>query len=592
MSRYGTAVKSAGQSIREGDDSFIGMNMELDRSTLAQGYYALAINKRVNDGIAAKRGGTITPGFANLYAPRVLYGSGLYSNPNGVEVILEAITHTMIDMSIEHSVQMIRCGAYPTTVAVPAGAFNNVDRVEFSQDFDKVQLHRSNANGDLFPRLAWDGVNPTGFTVVVMTTPLDTSKALIPGVAWSVNMSDRDVFPISNDTFGVSLLADYSMWDPIFGAYRVSSASAAPLVGLFPFGQGQLVIGKQRSIYRAINFSGDLSTAAIEVVTNEVGVWARLSFKMIGSDAIFLSRTGFYRMSQTDQTLLQTSPVPVGAHQDALGRVTDPIAPLIARINWAYADKAVSAVLSPYYFCAVPIDGSTVNNAVLVYNTISDSWDAYDTWDAGSGFQIDNLIVTDYQGTPHVYCVNNNAFTRGIHVLYLDTAEWDTTAVGQFEITDLFETRGYATLVFITESNEYGATTRREIQRADIALRTWRPNFTVTQLSESAFDERVLASNITKDRTKVLTWGKPNYDPSNVTDQAMQPGREDYSVALPVYPKSGIVLQKRQEDVLRLSIHGRARWVSYRIQSNQGRCDVAGVLLESKPIQRNLRRAS
>jgi hypothetical protein len=174
----------------------------------------------------------------------------------------------------------------------------------------------------------------------------------------------------------------------------------------------------------------------------------------------------------------------------------------------------------------------------------------------------------------------------------LDTAEWDTTSVGQFEIADLFETRGYATLVFITESNQYGASTRREFQRADIALRTWRPNFTVTQLSESAFDERVLESNITKDNTKVLTFGKPNYDPSNVTDQSMKPGREDYSVALPVYPKSGIVLQKRQEDVLRLSIHGRARWVSYRIQSSQGRCDIAGVLLESKPIQRNLRRVS
>lgn len=593
MAKYSTLNVQPAISFIEGDPKFISMNMKQDRSQLPVGYYCSATNKRTSKGFAETRDGTVTPVFANIYSFYRIYGSGLYSNPNDREVILIAMTHQEDDSSFTESVQMIHYGSLPATVNVPQGTFYNVDTVEFSQDFNQVQLHRSNENGDSFPRMAWDGISPTGFSEVEKSTPDDTSKELIPGAEWSINIGDRDVFPLSRDEIGVSLIGDYTMWDSILGKFRVNAGTADPIVGLYPYQQGNILVGKRRSWDVLNNFSGDLSQVSAQIVSTEIGLLARKSAKMVGADLIFLYDTGVYRISQIVLSTISASPVPI----------SDPIEPLIRRINLRYADKAVAAVCGYYYYLAVPLDGSTFNNAILVYNTVTGGWEAYDLWNANSGMQINDLIATDYEESQHVYAINQDG--KAIHVLNVESANSDVTHLGEFQIESVLETRGYsliAGLGYLFDSRgaaELGAneraSTTKSAKNVAIAVRTWNPSISISQIDEGAFDERAVNNSaLTRNRLLYRTFGKDDYVPSNVNNDASAPGREDYSVPLsqPIFLGDGINLGQKQEEPLRFVLESRTRWTSFKIDNTQGECDIMGILFETKGLQREMRRLS
>lgn len=44
------------------------------------------------------------------------------------------------------------------------------------------------------------------------------------------------------------------------------------------------------------------------------------------------------------------------------------------RLNYQYLDKASAVLWNNKYYCAVPIDGSTINNAVIIYDTQEGTW--------------------------------------------------------------------------------------------------------------------------------------------------------------------------------------------------------------------------
>jgi hypothetical protein len=162
----------------------------------------------------------------------------------------------------------------------------------------------------------------------------------------------------------------------------------------------------------------------------------------------------------------------------------------------------------------------------------------------------------------------------------------------EYQINDLIETRGYATL-------GWNASTQRDFQRVEIACATWAPRIKVTQVTERAGDERPLnVTPITKSPTVYDRFGKKDWDPTNANDDWDTPGRQDYSVVADDAgfeiqdAGAGIDPERTQNAVLRFSTKARARYVSYRIENSQGSCDVAGVLVESAGVPRTIRRAA
>ncbi len=547
--------------------------MKEDRSLLTEGYYPVGNNVRVNRGVKETRPATLTPVFANAVAFGSILGSAIYANPSGVEVML---------IATPSAVYQTRAGGYPTAITVPVTLSGNV---EFSQQFDKVLLHAPSVP----VTLVWDGKVDTGFVIVTKSNPANTVTSVIPTVAWSVNIGNRAIVPYSPDTLAASDILDYTTFDLTLTGpkFRTLTGSADPIVGAYPYAQSSLIVGKRNSFDLITGFFGDFSQAQVQVLSASVGVMARKSCRMVGGDLFFLHDTGVHRISQVIQDRLEAEPVPV----------SDPIQPLIRRINWLYADKSVAAVLSPYYFLAVPLDGSTYNNAVLVYNSATREWESYDTWASAAGFRIDNLFVADFFSSRRVYAVNHGAVA--IHLLYegrLDELSFNrsTGLHTVYEIADLFETRGYA------ELGSAGATTQ-DFKRVEIPIATWRPSITVTELTDKAGDERVLtAAAVTKDPAKYDIAFKPDYVITNANGDFDAPGRQDYALdpTQGVYPSgsiggsNGIDGDKKQTSVLRFSTKARGRYISYRIANTQGACDMAGVLCESSGAQREIRRAA
>jgi hypothetical protein len=71
-----------------------------------------------------------------------------------------------------------------------------------------------------------------------------------------------------------------------------------------------------------------------------------------------------------------------------------PVQDIIRRINWTYAGSAAATFWNNQYLLAVPVDGSTTNNFILVYNTITSAWNGYWTRIPASCFAVRRSSAT------------------------------------------------------------------------------------------------------------------------------------------------------------------------------------------------------
>jgi hypothetical protein len=561
MSRYALPSATPGQPTYEGDTQFLAINEKLSPDQLKPGEVHRAVNKRLRTGQGATRPGTVRPAFANNVSFSEILGSGLYSNPNGLEVIL---------IATPHAVYQIADGTCAGEIAIPADQALDTP-CEFVQAFDKVLLFRGI---DRTP-LEWDGLSAAGFTVIAMSTPDDPTKHLIPNAVTGEVFQNRLLVPINRDDVDVSDILDYTQFDPLLENWRINMGTADGIVRIFPYANSQVEIFKERSILELANFTDPdhPEAATLRKINDAIGLASRRAVVYDGTDVQFMADThGVYRLTQVIQDRTQSSPV----------SVSDPIQPTIDRINWIAKETICGAMLGEYIFWAVPLDGSAVANAILVFNNATSRWESVDEWTGD--IDLSNLIVMNYHGKQALYAIDNTS--RSVYVLYI--GKTDQLADGEYEIRDLLETRGYATL-------GWNAAMFRNQKQLKVSLRTWRPAVTITQLTDRASDERVITRNaITRDTLKFDVWGKRDFVPDNSNDDADAPGRQDYSADFTdgMYLGSGVDLEKKQSLPLEFSVQAQSRWVSYRIENTQGACDVEGVLVESAGAQRVPRRAA
>lgn len=575
MSRYAAPLPAPPQATPEGDPGFSSVNMKLDRSQLTPGVLALSQNNRLRKKVCAERDGIWPPVFANILNPSMIRGWGVYSNPNGDEVLLVA------DSAEVHIIQE---GTYPSTLAVDSAM---ADAVEFVQAHDKIFIYQGTAK----KQLVWDGVSAAGFVGITKSSPGDTSTALIPPAVTAEHITDRVLIIKSQNEIIATDIGDYTSYDPILEVFPVFNASgpASPAVRVFGYAKGIAIIFFQSSISLLLNFTGDPALASVELLTSKHGLAGRKAVVMVGGDVLFLSEPGgIYRVSQSFESRQQVVALPI----------TDPIQPFIERINWRAATGAVAEMLGEYVYFAVPIDGSSVNNAVIVYNGATGVVEGYDTFPAG--FQIDDFKITLYQGERRLYALDKNAariyvmYEGKSDFVYVDEAgtrdaEAPIDGPVEHEIQAVLETRGYA-------PQGWNSSPTRDFKRVSLGITTWAPSIIVTQLGDGANDERPLnVTPIRKSRVEYDRFGKADWDPTNVNDDWETPGRQDYSIVADdtgVDPGTGIDPDRAQTSVLQFSTKLRGTTVSYRIANGQGAAAIEWLSLESSEAVRAPRRAS
>lgn len=224
-------------------------------------------------------------------------------------------------------------------------------------------------------------------------------KYTTTGTSGSEVILDRNV----RDEVIVSDTLDANTYDQLVHQFRVSAGTADYLVGLHAFNDDTVVAFNRNSIHQIRGVSGPIDEIRIKLVTKEAGLVARKSITQIANSVYFLSDNGVYAATFGDEFNLRGAGLPL----------SDPIQPIIDRINGKYAANAVGIFHDNRYWLAVPLDDSTVNNAVLVYNLLNQGWESTDLID-DPGWNITNLIVAGAGGVNKLYAVNSEG---GVHIL-------------------------------------------------------------------------------------------------------------------------------------------------------------------------------
>ena len=242
----------------------------------------------------------------------------------------------------------------------------------------------------------------------------------MPAPAWGVYHQRRLIVPYYYTTSGSSgsetitsrnvrdeiLLSDIfdsDTYDRILNQLKVTAGVADYLQYVHPFTEDNAVIFNRNSIHLMMGLSGSLNDIALKEITREAGLVAQKSVVTIGDKIFFLSDNGIYATQFQDLYNLRGAGLPL----------SDPINPIIKRINPDYAHNAVAVYHDNRYWIAVPIDGSTTNNAILIYNLLNQGWESMDLIDQ-SGWNIANLIVSGAGGVNKLYAVNSFG---GVHVI-------------------------------------------------------------------------------------------------------------------------------------------------------------------------------
>ena len=190
-------------------------------------------------------------------------------------------------------------------------------------------------------------------------------------------------------------ILDTDTYDQIYAQYRFNAGEADFNVGLHSFTEDSLVVFNRNSIHLISNTTS-LQGASTKLLTNEVGCVARQSITQVGNKIIFLSDNGVYSTQFFDEYNLRGTETPL----------SEPINVTIQRINKDYWQNSVGVYFDNRYFLAVPVDTSTKNNAIIIYNFLNKQWESIDQV-ADADFHVSNLLVVGEGAERGVYIVND-----------------------------------------------------------------------------------------------------------------------------------------------------------------------------------------
>jgi hypothetical protein len=219
----------------------------------------------------------------------------------------------------------------------------------------------------------------------------------------TTTVTDRKIF----DEVILSKILDTDTYDKRFGQFRFNAGMADFNVGMLSFSDDKLIVFNRNSIHQ-VTGQGKVETLSNQLLTDEVGLVAKNTIAQVGNQILFLSDNGVYGLTFIDRYNLRGTELPL----------SESIQETINRINKAAAEKSVAVYFDNRYYIAVPTDGSSFNNTLIIYNFLNKSWESIDSVDnsnlTGSDFEFTNLLVAGSGLNKGVYVINTDG---GIHKL-------------------------------------------------------------------------------------------------------------------------------------------------------------------------------
>jgi hypothetical protein len=392
----------------DGDQGFIGLNSKDNPVNLGKNFVSKSVNFRFDRGIAVVRKGTkkLTGNTFN----EAIYGSCTYTNASGVESIVLVVSNGIYLYTPDTDTISAKI-AFPTGQTIVST--DDVD-VYQAQGIGYVYICRGFAKSTL----RWDGVT----TIAI---PATGTHHNYPNSRHAIYFGNRHIVQTDQNTFQVSHYLSDNTWSSL-DMFSINDGSSDRLVGIAPWQLNEFVVFMRNSIhYCAVgvgaNAAGDAATepdSYVKSLATDIGCIAKGSIVQAGGGIFFLSDNGIYMLNPAGAGQGSTN-TPEGMRLLTVAEpLSAPINDVIARINFNAVDSATAVYWENRYYLALPLDGSTTNNSIIVYNFINKAWESVDVYP--SGFDVKSLLVAKRGNKRRMISVDGN---DGIYLF--EELDWD-----------------------------------------------------------------------------------------------------------------------------------------------------------------------
>jgi hypothetical protein len=226
-------------------------------------------------------------------------------------------------------------------------------------------------------------------------TVLPSSGHQFPNSKIGMYQDNRVIVQKGTDSISVSHYLDFTRFNAL-DVFRINDGSNDEIVAIAPWLLNEGVVFMKNRIYYisagvGAYASGDSVIATdcyVKTLATDIGCVARRSITQAGGGIFFLSDFGVYFITPQQAT------TPEGMRAGVLGEpISAQIEDVIARINQTAVQGACATYYDNRYYLAVPLDDSTKNNAVLVYNIVNKSWESVDTFNRTESETLDMEIA-------------------------------------------------------------------------------------------------------------------------------------------------------------------------------------------------------
>ena len=270
----------------------------------------------------------------------------------------------------------------PTSGVFPA---NDTTPVEMAQGVDKLLL--SDGVGDM---QSWDGAAFTDMGNTVTDPPVGATI-----LTWHTGRMFASGQATNPDTIYVSNRLNFArgQWNNTTRSFRVGGGDGDNIVAQVSMQSFMLAVLKQNSVWllytdpraEPADFS---ATQATEGVSYGVGCVGKKAWCVYGNDLMFMAQDGVRSLQRMEAA---TGQFQLSA---PLSRA---VQPYIDRINPAAASGIVATKYLEFALFAIPLDNSTVNNAVLCWNGRLGRW--MGVW---QGWTPTTWELTRFNAQPHL----------------------------------------------------------------------------------------------------------------------------------------------------------------------------------------------
>ena len=262
---------------------------------------------------------------------------------------------------------------------------------------------------------------------VQTTTGYTAGTGSLPPSDFGFYFQNRIVCKYADTKIGVSDILS-EVFDFTLNNFNINQGGNDSIVGVLPWIENQFLVFMKKSIYIAYvepTTYGQMAppgeNSSITVVTTQIGCLSRRSIASAGQFVFFLSGKGVHMLTPQLDLKLIGNTLPL----------SEPIDDFFDNLNYAAADKTVSSYYDNRFFMALPINGETRPNAILVYNVLNQNWESIDTYP--TGLYIDNYAICQYSERRRQFILTNFAGSGNLGGIFL-TDEYE--AGDQFSSAD------------------------------------------------------------------------------------------------------------------------------------------------------------